>query len=78
MNYDEAIKLARNWTMDHDISLDGWRSVIAVMLQRITILETTNKNLHDHCHRLTKENEALSLDLGIKQKDFFVDEGLPR
>lgn len=72
MNYEEAIKLARNWTTDHDIGLDGWRSVIAVMLQRITVLETTNKNLHEYCNKLAKENDALSLDLGIKEKDFVL------
>ena len=70
MDYHEAKQLGQSWTTGHDVNLGGWRSVITVLLQRITILETTNKNLHDHCQRLSRENEALSLDLGIKDQDF--------
>lgn len=72
MNYEEAKKLGKNWTQGHDVSLDGWRSVISVLLERITILETTTKNLHDHLARLQEENAALSLDLGIKDKAFVI------
>ena len=56
MRYDEAKKLGTEWTKGHDVSLDGWRSVIAVLLTRINELEA--------------ENEALAIDLGIKNNDF--------
>ena len=39
MNYEQAKELAAAWTQGHDISLDGWRSVIAVLLQRVNELE---------------------------------------
>lgn len=70
MNYLEAKRLATEWTTGHDTTLGGWRSVVAVLLQRVTILETTNQNLHEHIAKLQSENEALSLDLGIKDNDF--------
>lgn len=72
MNYAEAIKLAHEWTKGHDPSLDGWRSVIAVLLQRVTVLETSNKNLHEHCDQLRQEIDRLTLDLGIKNNDFVL------
>lgn len=70
MNYQEAIKLAQAWTKDHDVRLDGWRSVILLLSNRITVLETTNQNLHDHISKLQHQIDALSLDLGIKDQDF--------
>jgi len=72
MNYQEAVKLAQEWTRGQDVSLDGWRSVIAVLLERVTVLETANKNLHDHIRRLGGQIEALSLDLGIQEQDFLL------
>jgi hypothetical protein len=39
MNLDEAKTLAQAWTTGHDVSLGGWRSVIAVLLSRIEELE---------------------------------------
>ena len=70
MTYEEAKRLGLEWTKGHDINLDGWRSVIAVLLQRIQIAETTNANLHEHIRELSKEVDALSMDLGIKNQDF--------
>lgn len=40
MNLNEAKQLARAWTQGHDVDLDGWRSVIAVLLARVEELET--------------------------------------
>lgn len=40
MNLDEAKRLARAWTTNHDVDLDGWRSVVAVLLARVEELET--------------------------------------
>jgi hypothetical protein len=70
MNYQEAKHLAQAWTTDHDINLDGWRSVIAILLQRVNMLEDNNASLTKHLHHLNQENERLSLDLGIKNRDF--------
>lgn len=70
MNYLEAKELGEAWTKDHDISLDGWRSVIAVLLQRISVLEMSNAELTKALAKIQLENEALSLDLGIKDQDF--------
>lgn len=67
MNYDEAKKLAAEWTHGQDVSLDGWRSVIALLLARVEFLENHLKHLNDHVGRLLTENEALSLDLGLKK-----------
>lgn len=39
MNLTEAKLLARSWTKGQDVSLDGWRSVIAVLLARVDELE---------------------------------------
>lgn len=72
MTYDEAIKLAHEWTKGHDLSLDGWRSVIAILLARNTALEANTANLTQAIHRLQRENESLSMDLGIKNKDFVL------
>lgn len=66
MNYDEAKKLASAWTTGQDVSQDGWRSVIAVLLDRVNKLEAAVTGLNAHVHRLQSENEALSLDLGLK------------
>ena len=46
MTYEEAVKLGKDWTQGHDISLDGWRSVIAILLQR-------NRELEEHMVDLT-------------------------
>lgn len=70
MNYDEAIKLARSWTSQKDADNDGWRAVIALLLNRVTVLETTNANLHEHLRRMGEQIDALSLDLGFKEKCF--------
>lgn len=70
MNYQEAKHLAEAWTIDHDTSLDGWRSVIAVLLQRIKHLEANNADLHLHIKRVHEENDKLAIDLGIKNNDF--------
>lgn len=74
MTYDEAKTKAREWTagIDTDTESEGWRPVMLSLLQRITILETTNKNLHDHCNHLRHENSCLSLDLGIKDQAFIL------
>ena len=70
MTYQEALYLAETWTIDHDPNLDGWRSVIAILLQRVKLLEANNANLTLHAEKLRQENERLSLDLGIKNRDF--------
>ena len=72
MNYSEAKKLAVEWTHGHDVSLDGWRSVIAVLLQRVNALEGHLHSQNERIARLNQENEALSLDLGIREKDFRI------
>jgi len=68
MNYEEAKKLAQAWTQDHDVELGGWRSVIAVLSLQIKHLEAHNENLTVAVRRLQNENEALSLDLTLKNK----------
>ena len=70
MNYDEAKKLAEAWTTGQDINQDGWRSVIRVLMDRIYCLEAAVDESYKHCSKLRQENEALSLDLGIKNNDF--------
>jgi hypothetical protein len=70
MNYDEAKKLADLWTKNHDPDLDGWRSVIAVLLERVESLEATNASLFSLMKKIQLENDKLSLDLGIKNEDF--------
>lgn len=70
MHYKEAKELAENWTMGIDPSLDGWRTVVKVLLDRVTLLEGANQDLTAALHRMQRENEALSLDLGIKSQDF--------
>ena len=70
MNYDEAKKLAELWSEDISPDQEGWRAVIGVLLRRITILEAHVNNLNEYTHKLQSENSALSLDLGIKNKDF--------
>ena len=81
MNYKEAINLAEAWTKGHDPNLDGWRSVITVLLHRtkeqearITALESRLRDLNYFCESLRQENERLSLDLGIKDKCFTIKE----
>jgi hypothetical protein len=70
MQYKEAKELAENWTLGHDISLDGWRTVVKVLLDRVSLLEGANQDLNASLHRMQRENEALALDLGIKEQDF--------
>jgi hypothetical protein len=70
MNYDEAKKLADLWTKNHDPDLDGWRSVIAMLLERVESLEATNAGLFSLMKKIQLENDKLSLDLGIKNEDF--------
>lgn len=72
MTYDEAQIRAQEWTAGVDPNQSGWRPVMLLLLQRITILETTNKNLHDHCNKMRHEISCLSLDLGIKDQDFIL------
>lgn len=70
MHYDEAKKLAEAWTTGQDVNQDGWRSVIRVLMDRIYCLEAAIDDSYKNCKRLQMENEALSLDLGIKNNDF--------
>ncbi len=70
MNYDEAKKLAEAWTTGQDISQEGWRSVIRVLMDQIQHMETDLDSAYKNCQRLRNENESLSLDLGIKNNDF--------
>jgi hypothetical protein len=70
MNYQEARKLAEDWTTGIDPSLDGWRTVVKVLLDRVCLLEGANHDLTSALNRLQRENEALALDLGIKEQDF--------
>lgn len=60
MNYQEAIQLAQAWTKDHDVHLDGWRSVILLLSQRITALEAHNIALQDRVQQL--ESKLLKVD----------------
>jgi len=46
--------------------------VIAILLARNTALEANTANLTQAIHRLQRENESLSMDLGIKNKDFVL------
>ena len=39
MNYQEAKRLAQAWTQGVDVNLEGWRSVMSVLLARIDELE---------------------------------------
>lgn len=52
MNYQEAIHLAQAWTKDHDVHLDGWRSVILLLFQRVQMLEVHNVALQDRVQQL--------------------------
>jgi hypothetical protein len=70
MDYYEAKKLAEAWTKGHDINQEGWRSVIRVLMDHIQHMETDLSSAYKNCQRLRSENEALSLDLGIKNNDF--------
>jgi hypothetical protein len=70
LNYDEAKKLAEAWTTGQDISQEGWRSVIRVLMDQIQHMETDLDSAYKNCQRLRNENESLSLDLGIKNNDF--------
>ena len=70
MNYEEAKRLARDWSQGVEAEADGWRSVLGVLLQRIESLEQVNAELTRACRRVQSENEALSMDLGIKNQDF--------
>jgi len=72
MNYNEAKKLAEQWTVGIDPASEGWRAVMAFLLQRINALEGHVHAQNEHMSRLSSENEALSLDLGIKEKDFQI------
>jgi len=70
MGDGEAKKLAEAWTTGQDVNQDGWRSVIRVLMDRIYCLEAAIDDSYKNCKRLQMENEALSLDLGIKNNDF--------
>ena len=70
MNYDEAVKLAKAWTSQNDADNGGWRAVISVLLQRVEMLEAHLESLNKCYERVRSENEALSLDLGFKEKCF--------
>jgi hypothetical protein len=71
MNYEQARNLAAAWTSDKDIELDGWRSVIAVLNQRITALERINESLNEQNKQLILQVECLAIDLGIKDHGLF-------
>lgn len=60
MNYQEAIQLAQAWTKDHDVELDGWRSVILLLFQRVQMLEAHNVALQDRVQQL--ESKLMKLD----------------
>lgn len=60
MNYQEAIMLAQAWTKDHDVELDGWRSVILLLFQRVQMLEAHNVALQDRVQQL--ESKLMKLD----------------
>jgi hypothetical protein len=66
MNYEQARNLAAAWTSDKDIELDGWRSVIAVLNQRIIALERVNESLNEQNKQLISQVECLAIDLKIK------------
>lgn len=67
MTYDEAVKLAKAWTKPADIDGEGWRAVIHVLLQRVESLENHLESTNKAYERVRDENEALSLDLGLKR-----------
>lgn len=60
MNYQEAIQLAQAWTKDHDVELDGWRSVILLLFQRVQMLEAHNVALQDRVQQL--ESKLMKLN----------------
>lgn len=70
MNYEEAVKLGKAWTKDTDVDGDGWRAVVYLLLQRIEVVEKHLDSLNKCYERVRNENEALSLDLGFKEKCF--------
>jgi hypothetical protein len=70
MNYEEAVKLGKAWTKNSDIDGEGWRAVIYLLLQRVEMLEAHVASLNRSYERVSDENEALSLDLGFKEKCF--------
>jgi hypothetical protein len=56
MNYLEAKKLAELWTQGHDVSLDGWRSVVMLLNQEIDSLEKTNAFLLSQIDKLNAKD----------------------
>lgn len=70
MNYEEAKQLAHSWSQGVGAEADGWRAVLGVLLQRVESLEKVNADLTRACRRVQSENEALSVDLGIRNQDF--------
>jgi hypothetical protein len=43
MDYYEAKRLAEAWTTGQDVSQDGWRSVIRVLMDHIYTMEADSK-----------------------------------
>jgi protoheme ferro-lyase len=70
MNYKEAKELAEAWTKDIDPRMDGWRSAMSLLLLRIHGLEDALDEMRRYSDKLQRENEALALDLGLKDLSY--------
>lgn len=72
MTFDDAKKIAIAWTNGVDVSNEGWRAVMAVLLSKCLGQEEELRSLRGLYHKLQTENEKLSLDLGFKNEDFIL------
>jgi hypothetical protein len=77
MTYLEALKAAKQWTEGINPQDEGWRGVMAFLINRIEFLERNNSDIHALLRKKKDEVEALSLDLGIKQQDFALNSPKP-
>lgn len=77
MELQEALQRAESWTKD----LTTWESqksffgVMEALLREIRRLEAHVDSLQVHCKRLKNENEALALDLGLKDRPDLGSQG---
>lgn len=71
MDLKEAMLRAEAWTQgltdwERDTSFFG---VMEALLHRVKALESQVESLRQHVKRVNQENECLSLDLGLRNKD---------
>lgn len=63
MNYQEAKRLAQAWTQGVDVNLEGWRSVMSVLLSQIDTLEKANAELTACLYKITREPPKTLADI---------------